>query len=78
MIRSAMILNQECDLDNIGASKARTYKGTVSVVLEGNRVAIVQGYKPGFSISDCLPTCIKVRDLNGLAKACYSEFKDYE
>jgi hypothetical protein len=76
MIRSAMTLNPECDLDHIGASKARTYKGDVIAVLEGDSVAIVQGYKPGFSISDCLHTCIKVRDLDGLAKACYSEFKD--
>lgn len=80
MIRSAMLLSLSTDLDHIGQSKARSYKsgGPLVAVVENDSVAIVQGYKVGNSISDCLPTYIKLRDLDGLAKACYGHLKDFE
>lgn len=76
MISSAMSLNSS-DLDRIGQSKAKTYRGQVVAVVEHGKVAIVQGYKPGLSINDCLPTCIRARDLDGLAKACYGTLPDF-
>lgn len=66
------------DLTSIGLSKARTYKsgGPLVVAFENGAVAIVQGYKPGLSLADCLPTCILVRDLAGRARNCYGEYPD--
>jgi len=52
-------------------------------VLEDGKVAIVQGYaqakaanKDRTSIRHCRATCIKVRDLAGLAQAHYGHFAD--
>ncbi len=73
------------DLDVIGNCKAHTHRngGTFVAVLEDGKVAIVQGYaralvanKDKTSIRHCLATCIKVRDLAGLAKAHYGQFPD--
>lgn len=84
MINSAMRLN-ETDLDSIGNHKTYSYRagGTLVVVAENGKVAVVQGYAAAQArfngkvrISDCMPTCIKARDLAGLAKAHYGHMID--
>lgn len=77
-ICSALLISGS-DLDAIGQSKARSYKsgGPLVAVVEGNKFAVVQGYKVGKSIADCLATCIRNRDLSGHAKACYEGISDY-
>ena len=63
------------DLDHIGGSKARSYKrgGPICVVWDGASLAIVQGYRPGLTIDQCLPTCIHPRELAGHARNCYGD-----
>ena len=75
MINSALNISMS-DLDHIGQSKARTYRGPLVAVVENGKLAIVQGYKINSTIADCLPTCIKGRDLSGYAKAVYGEYPD--
>ena len=76
MITSAMGLNVDTDLDSIGQSKARGYLGRLVAVVENEHCAIVQGYSPGCCIEETMPTCLKVRDLAGLAKAAYGHLPD--
>ena len=83
IINAAMKLN-DTDLTPIGRSKARSYRrgGHLTAVVSGNTLAVVQGYAKRYAtqetvtIEECDATCLKVRDLAGLALAHFSRLID--